>query len=184
MAYSRYNWGVNEVITSTPRLNAMEVGIEEAYLWSEAVIDGDKDMGANDLTNVNVYANNFKTYASDFVKVTLLPDPVTKWQTNSSFLVQVAEFRIPPGIGAGSTVRVKSTAQAAGSGSYRVYVNGAAVGTLHAVGSPAVYSDDITLNPGDLLQFWALNTGGAGATAVTQVQFCYYDGFDYWEETS
>jgi len=188
MAYSKHTWSTNDVIT-TALMNALETGAEEAYLWSEAVIDSDKDMSGNSLTGINaldasgnINIDAFKTVASDNVKFTALPDPINAWETTSSVMVQLAEFQMPPAIATGSVVRIKTTVYAAGSGTYRVYVNDVAVGTAHAIGISATYTDDITLTQGDLVQMWGLNAGGGGSTAISQIQFCYRDGFDNWVE--
>ena len=183
MAYSKHTWSTNDVIT-TALMNALETGAEEAYLWSEAVIDSDKDMSGNNLTNIGVMdAGNFKVVASDDIRyegVARAVTPINTW-------TKVVEFTMPGGLSSGSVIRVTATATATNAGSkYRIYVNGVAVGTEHttpAGGGAVNGSDDITLQRGDTLEVWGYNST-AGGTLISNIKLKYTDPFTSWGETT
>ena len=182
MAYTGHTWTTNEVIT-TARMNALETGAEEAYLWSEAVIDSDKDMSGNSLTNLDVVdAVIFRVYASDDVR--LAPGGHSLSDTN--VWTKVVEYSMPAMISSGSVVRVKARVQATNAGSaYRVYVNGAAVGTEHVVATNGGFtdgSDDITLNRDDTLEIWLYRESG-GSVSALNINICHTDPLFGWGVT-
>ena len=195
MAYSKHTWGLNEVITSTPRLNAMEVGIEEAYLWSEAVIDGDKDMSGNSLTGLNALDASgninfaaFKTVASDKQQY-IDPSVSGDTATPSSIYLRsgvpgvVVSYVIPPAIADGSEVRFKYRFNIGGSGTVYVRQNGSNVAGPYSGSGQRVDSVDISVNRGDVIDIY-ITTGVDTECGAWGLRFCYYyTGFDIWTPT-
>jgi hypothetical protein len=112
MAYSKHTWSTNDVIT-TALMNALETGAEEAYLWSEAVIDSDKDMSGNDITNAGIVEAT--RFDSDFLLIIgeLGADPLAfKASTVPIFNeppVVVLQKTVPVGVVAGSSMYYQFT---------------------------------------------------------------------------
>ena len=107
--YSRKVWEEHDIIT-TAAMNNIEDGVEDGLKFSETVIDGDKDMSGNALTNLGgleVVGNSLLQFA-DYtgVKTKVSTTAVLKTVTAKQALPLVTatkqyEYTIPAGFVAG-----------------------------------------------------------------------------------
>ena len=160
MVYSKKTWMSNEVIT-TAALNNIEGGVEDAYDWSNEIIDADKDMLGYDLSNIGRIdaSNNCSVDAATNLKLDLGND-------NYSGAGIVASFIVAPILCAGSVLRIKAvvTAGSVSGHTHQLQIKHGsdvlASGTILTATQVDNFNKTITVTGAWQIDFYMNTTGG------------------------
>lgn len=117
----------------------------------------------------------FTLVASDEIRDSALSTP---YEVSPSSWTKISELEVPMYYNKSGTVRAKVSAAMpnSGNGSVQFYVDGFKMGNVHGFNSPeyAVFSDDIEVRPGALIQVYVFSDGSA-KTRVKNFQICADD---------